>query len=166
MANPIPDDESVSDKRQGAAKSWRDRFPGWEAYEGKSNRPRFVFNSDTEPNKEIRRDANLIPNTAAPQRRGLLVVTLGIAVGILLLLLLSFLVYRRFQQPSPRNPQNTQTGRLIAPALVRMEDGIADHVFPLRKQHHVHQLSEAQTTGTPSTVKSPAQPKLRRAMDQ
>jgi len=159
MANPVPDDESISAKRQEAAKTWRERFPGWEAIEGRPS----VLNSDAEK-KDFRYDTNLNPHVVVPRRPGVLVMILGVTVGILLLLLLSFLMYRNFQRPSPRSPQNSQSGRVIGPASVRMQDAIADNALPLRKQNHVHELSDEQPTGPPSTEKRPAQLKSRRAM--
>ena len=160
MANPRPEDELRPDGDRQPDKNWRDRFPGWETYEGKPNDPR--FKSKIDPNQDLRFDTNLNPGAVVPRRPGAVVVMLAVALGVLLLVLLGFLMFRHFQTPSPRAPQTTQTGRLIAPATVRMEDSIADNTFPLRKEHHVHRISDPVAI---AAEKSPAQ-SSRKAMKQ
>jgi hypothetical protein len=143
MANPKPEDglptppegRNSEEASQNSAK-WRDRFPGWETFEGKLNDPRFQTNID--PRTDPRYDTHLNPSAVVPRKPGLVIYALGIALGILLLVLLSFLMYRHFQQPSPRSPQAPQSSHLIAPRPARMQESIADEAFPLRKEHHVH----------------------------
>jgi hypothetical protein len=164
MANPISDDDRRPDKQGEPEKNWRERFPGWETFEGKPNDPRFASNID--PKKNPRFDTHLNPSATLPRRLGIVPVVLGVAAGILLLVLLSFLMYRHLQQPSPRSPQSLQTGRLIAPPTVRMADSIADNALPLRKEHHVHEIADSPQPGALSKEKIPAQPKSRRALAQ
>lgn len=90
-------------------------------------------------------------------------MVLGAALGVILLVLVAFLMFRHFQTPSPRAPQTPQTGQLIGPPTVRMEDGIADNALPLRKKHHVHQVSEL---GAIAAEQSRAQLSSRRAVKQ
>jgi hypothetical protein len=158
MANPRPEDEHrpEGEKRD---ENWRDRFPGWETYHGKPNDPR--FKSKIDPNQDLRFDTNLNPSAVVPRRPGAVVIVLAVTLGIVLLVLLSFLMFRHFQTPSPRTPQTAPSGRLIAPPTVRMEDSIADNALPLRKEHHVHRVAEL---GTMTAEKSPAQ--SRKAMKQ
>jgi hypothetical protein len=98
-------------------KSWRDRFPGWETYEGRPNDPRFMTNTD--PNKDARYDTNLNPSAVVPRRPGVVALVLGITLGILLLVLLSFLMYHHFRQPSPRSPEKSQSSSLMLPVGIR-----------------------------------------------
>jgi hypothetical protein len=164
MANPKSDEDPRPERQPEPEKNWRERFPGWETYEGKPNDPR--FSTTVDPKKDPRFDTNLNPSAAVPKRLGIVPIVLGISAGILLFVLLSFLMFRHFQTPSPRSPQSPQTGRLIAPATVRMADGIADHALPLRKEHHVHEIADFPQTGALSNEKVPAQPKSRRALAQ
>jgi hypothetical protein len=162
MANPRPEDElrPGADKQQ-PGKNWRDRFPGWETYERKPNDPRFA--SKIDPNQDLRFNTNLNPSSVVRRRLGPVVVVLGVTLGILLLVLLGFLMFRHFQTPSPRTPQPSQSGRLIAPPTARMEDSIADNALPLRKEHHVHRMPEP---GMITAETNPAQSTSRRAVKQ
>ena len=161
MANPRPEDELRPGDDKQAGRNWRDRFPGWETYEGRPNDPRFA--SKIDPNQDLRFDTNLNPSAVVPRRPGLVVVVLGVTLGVLLMVLLGFLMFRHFQTPSPRAPQPAQSGRLIAPPTARMQDSIADNAFPLRKEHHVHRILEP---GTIAAEASPAESSSRRALKQ
>ena len=161
MANPRPEDELRPGAEKQPDKNWRDRYPGWETYEGKPNDPR--FKSKIDPNQDLRFDTNLNPSAVVPRRPGAVVVVLAVTLGIVLLVLLGFLMFRHFQTPSPRAPQASQSGRLIGPPTVRMEDSIADNALPLRKEHHVHRNSEPAAI---AADKSPAQSSSRRALKQ
>ena len=160
MANPRPEDERPGDDKQ-SGKNWRDRFPGWETYQGRPNDPRFA--SKIDPNQDLRFDTNLNPSAVVPRRPGAVIVVLGVTLGIVLLVLLGFLMFRHFQTPSPRTPQPSQAGRLIAPPTARMEDSIADNALPLRKEHHVHRIAEP---GVIATETRPAQSSRRAAVKQ
>jgi hypothetical protein len=141
MANPKQeDDPSLRPDQAGRQGSdaaetgnWRDRFPGWQTFEGKPRNP-----LPPDPHRKRPSDITPDPGSAIPRRPGPLVVILGITLGLLLLALIAFLMFRHSQQSSPRSPEVPQSSQLIAPASARMEDSIADEALPLRKEHHVH----------------------------
>src|SRR5437762_6250270 len=88
MANPKPEDglptppegRNSEEASQNSAK-WRDRFPGWETFEGKLNDPRFQTNDD--PRTDPRYDTHLNPSAVVPRKPGLVIYALGVALGIL-----------------------------------------------------------------------------------
>jgi hypothetical protein len=90
--------------RDTNAKSWRERYPGWETFEGRPNDPRFATRQN--PYQDPRWYTNLNPSFAVPRRPGPLLWILGVALGVLLLLLLVLLMNYHFQRPSPRSPEN------------------------------------------------------------
>jgi hypothetical protein len=100
-----PEERTDTAPQSGAQPAWRERFPGWETYEGRPHDPRFEDGED--PTRDPRYDTNLNPSAVVPRRLGLVVWILGITVGILLLVLIGLLFFYRFQQPSPRSPQGT-----------------------------------------------------------
>jgi hypothetical protein len=161
MANPRPDDDPRPENSQEAEKNWRERFPGWETFDGRPNDPR--YGSRIDPNQDIRFSTNLNPSSVVARRPGLVVYALGAFLGLLLLVLLGFLMYRHFQTPAPRSPQPQQTGQLLAPPTARMEDGVADAALPLRREHHVHQLPEGSPLPVSAQTQRPTQPKPHRA---
>src|SRR5690349_8981905 len=104
MANPRRDDRDRDPKAGGnnAAKggSWRDRFPGWETFQGRVHDPRAERNID--PTKDVRYDTNLKPSSIV-HKQGLVFWVLLATIGIVLLVLAGYAMYYKFQVPSRRS---------------------------------------------------------------
>ena len=97
----------------GAKRSWRDRYPGWETYEGKANDPRL---DSTDPNTDPRYDTHLHSNSTLP--RGSAAMWLWLVVlGIVLMTLFAVAMFRHFQQPAPRSPDQGNRSSVSEPYL-------------------------------------------------
>lgn len=107
-------------------KSWREKYPGWETYEGRPNDPR--FQTTESPNSDLRYDTNLNPEASIPRQIGPLVVVLGAFLGVVLFALLIYFMYWHFQRPSPRSPGVRQSS--IEQPVRPSEAALADN--PLR----------------------------------
>ncbi|HEX6880437.1 MAG TPA: hypothetical protein VF135_08745 [Terriglobales bacterium] len=145
MANPRWEDDlendATPDKAEGGTqqpKGWRERFPGWETYQGRPNDPRFQATVD--PHVDSRYDTHLSAGAVVPRRPGPLVIVLLVTVGVVLFTLLIFLMFYHFQRPSPRIPGQSNS-LLYAPPVARPADSLADQVLALRKRHHSHLVS-------------------------
>jgi hypothetical protein len=100
-------------------KSWRSRFPGWETYEGQPNDPRFEHGKD--PQHDPLYDTRLNPSMVVPRRLGAAVWVLGATIGILLLVLLGWLFFYHFQQPSPRSPKGALRTHTTQVAMLALD---------------------------------------------
>ncbi len=145
MANPRWEDDLDKDATPGKAedgtqqpKGWRERFPGWETYQGRPNDPRFQAKVD--PHVDSRYDTHLNAGSVVPRRPGALVIVMLVTVGVVLFTLFIFLMYYHFQRPSPRIP-GQPSSELSAPPIARPGDDLADKVLVLRKHHHSHLVS-------------------------
>ncbi len=102
--------------RKDNPQSWREKYPGWETFEGKPNDPRFQSNED--PYHDHRFDTHLNPAAIPPQRPGVTFWVLAIFLALIVGALITAAMYYRFQRPSPRTPEAPQ-GQLQPP--------VADH---------------------------------------
>lgn len=102
--------------RKENPQNWREKYPGWETFEGKPNDPR--FESTTDPYKDHRFDTHLNPAAVPPQRPGATFWVLAIFLGLVVGALVIAAMYFHFQRPSPRAPEAPR-GQLQQP--------VADH---------------------------------------
>lgn len=143
MTNPnrIPEDSDplvrpaspgeAADASSAQQKSWRERFPGWETFQGKPHDPRFEDGLD--PTRDPRYDTRVSGAATMPKRPGLALWAWAIFLGLVAMSLLGLLMYYHFQTPSPRHPTE-QTERQAAP--IRPADAVlADSLLPLRVQN-------------------------------
>ncbi len=142
--NKIPEDDSsdpflrpaspgeASDSVKALQKeSWRERYPGWETFEGRPHDPRFM--SSTDPNEDPRYNTDLKNSMVLPRRAGLATWAWFIFLGIILMTLLGFAMYIHFQKPSPRSPDQTGVRRQLPIHYVNTR--VADSLLPLRVRH-------------------------------
>ncbi len=86
-------------------RGWKDRFPGWETFEGRSHDPRFDNSED--PSHDFRYDTNLNPSSVVP-RLGVVSYVIGAVLGFLLLVAIGLLLFFHFMPPARRSPQGPQ----------------------------------------------------------
>lgn len=140
-ASKVPDDDpllrpaSPGEPRDSAEarqkEAWRERYPGWETFEGKPNDPRFMSSRD--PNADPRYNTDLKNEATLPRRPGAALWIWLLFVGLVLMSLFGLLMYRHFQTPSPRSPD---TSELRHPGPIRPVHAVAaDLILPLRARH-------------------------------
>ncbi len=123
----------AADAARAQQKNWRDRFPGWETFEGKPHDPR--FESTLDPNRDSRYDTKLSGATTLPHRPGLALWVWALFLGLVAMSLLGLLMYYHFQTPSPRHPSATERTQ-VQPAPIRpVRAVLADTLLPLRVRH-------------------------------
>jgi hypothetical protein len=87
-------------------KNWKNRFPGWETYEGRPREVRFEHGKD--PTHDFRYDTNLNPSAVIPRHLSLVVYIVGAVLGFLFLVAVGLLLFFHFMQPARRSPQEPQ----------------------------------------------------------
>ncbi len=115
--------------------NWRERYPGWETFEGRPNDPR--FESSRDPAEDPRYDTHLNPGAVITTRAGAVTWVLFIALGVVAMVLIGLVMYYHFQTPSPRSPEHPRT-ELIQPArhpIKPITVALSDSVLPLRSVH-------------------------------
>lgn len=103
--------ESFDSAEPSTKKSWRERYPGWETYDGKANDPRL---DSGDPNKDPRYDTHLHSESTLP-RGGAAMWMWVVVLGIVLMTLLAIAMFRHFQQPSPRSPDQGNRSSVSVP---------------------------------------------------
>ncbi len=127
---PASPGESSDSAEARQKANWRERYPGWETFEGKPHDPRFMSSED--PNSDLRYNTDLKNGAVLPRRPGLALWVWFLCIGIVLLTLIGFAMYLHFQKPSPRSPQNTE----MRPVPMRkVNTVVADSLLPLRTRH-------------------------------
>jgi hypothetical protein len=120
-----------ADSAAASQEDWREKYPGWETFEGKPHDPRFM--SSTDPNSDPRYNTDLHEGSVLPRRPGLAMWVWLLVGGIIAFTLISFAMYIHFQKPAPRNPNQ---GEIRQMEPVRPVRAVADAVLPLRMRHH------------------------------
>ncbi len=140
-ANRVPEDDDplerpaspgeADDASRAQQSGWRERFPGWETFEGNPHDPR--FDSDLDPTQDPRYDTRVTGAGTLPRRPGLALWAWAIFLGLVAMSLLALLMYYHFQTPSPRHPSEQSQFRT---APIRPVNAVvADELLPLRVQH-------------------------------
>ena len=119
-----------ADSAEARQKDRREKYPGWETYEGKPHDPRFM--STTDPNADARYNTDLHEGAVLPRRAGLAMWVWFLFIGIVVLSLLGLAMYIHFQKPSPRSPEQSEIRRMEPVRPVR---AVADAMLPLRMRH-------------------------------
>lgn len=115
-------------------KSWREKYPGWETYEGRANDPR--FQTMQSPTSDLRYDTNLNPEAVIPREIGPLVIVLGAFLGVVLFGLFIYFMYWHFQRPSPRSPGGQQSS--IQEPIRRIDAALAESLLPQSRSEVEH----------------------------
>ena len=131
LLRPASPGEPTDSAEARQRENWRERYPGWETFEGKPNDPRFM--SSTDPNADPRYNTDLKNQSTLPGRAGAALWVWLLFVGLVLMTLFGLAMYIHFQKPSPRSP-DTQLHHVgpIRPVSV----AVADSMLPLRTRHH------------------------------
>lgn len=123
----------AADAARAQQKSWRERFPGWETFEGNPNDPR--FEDTTDPTRDPKYDTRVSGAATLPRRPGLALWAWAIFLGLIAMSLLALLMYYHFHTPSPRHPSAIEKTEMQPPPIRPPEAVIADTLLPLRTQH-------------------------------
>lgn len=89
--------------------------------------------SSEDPNTDPRYDTDLKSQATLPRRPGAALWIWLLFVGLVLMSLFGLLMYRHFQTPSPRSPDNSQL-RHVGP-IRPVHALVADSILPLRVRH-------------------------------